>query len=457
MTAKIKYLWQRPETAMLWFRRRVPQDLRGILGLDYIQQSLDTADIRQAHRLVTGLVREQDAQWKALRSDAKEGVEAQARALLTQYGINPDRPEDTSEGALWAFHDSINEQLPQSVREDDTITEGPELDRHLSPVQRTALQMQQGRLKHRASDCQREYSARANTPQALKSATLPFQYLIAFIGDKPLAAYRRSDVRDFVDHLEKGKHTPTGKSISTTTIQRYVTTLRAAFARSIREHELPIGNVWAGTIEYSKDAKGEQKRESFDADQYKALRNGIGSPETTDDLGALLTLLAHTGARLSEVLGLRQDDCHLTVTTPYIHIQEYDTRTTKTDYSDRKVPLTPIALQALQRAMTLSNGEAARSGATCAYLFPRYTNDQGCRSNAASAALGIRLRSYGISATTHGLRHGMRDLLRAAQCPEGVVSEIQGWAKTGHVAKYGSGSPLPILSDWLNKTTKDIA
>jgi integrase len=272
--------------------------------------------------------------------------------------------------------------------------------------------------------------------------------LIAFIGDRPLAAYRRSDVRDFVDHLEKGKHTPTGKRISTTTIQRYVTTLRAAFARSIREHELPIANVWAGTIEYSKDAKGEQKRESFNTDQYKALRDGVGPLETTDDLGAMLTILAHTGARLAEVLGLRTADLHPTADIPYILIQEYDTRSTKTDYSDRKVPLTLTALQALQRAMELSNGGD--------YLFPRYTNATECRANSASAALGIRLRTHRITATTHGLRHGMRDLLRAAQCPEGVVSEIQGWAKTGHVAKYGSGSPLSVLSEWLNKATEVI-
>ncbi|SAL24294.1 Phage integrase family protein [Caballeronia terrestris] len=450
LTVTVKYLWQRyRDGGMLWFKRRVPRDLQGVLGSQWVQQSLGTEDLKVAARLIAQLVREQDKHWKSLRSTSTdEGIDAKARLLLTEYGIHPDRLDDTHEGALWAFHDLLDEQLPDHIREASTVP--PEvLDRYLPPVHRTAFQIQQGRLKHRASDCQREYAARkTDSAQALKSATLPFQYLIELCGDKPLGDYRRSDVRRFVDHLEKGKHAANGKPISTTTIQRYITTLRAAFNRSVTEHELPIKNVWAGSIEYSKDAKGEQKRETFTVKQYQALQKGVGDIGQTDDLGAMLTLIANTGARLAEIAGLRNQDCHPSAQVPYIDIRPYESRDLKTPASTRKVPLTPTALQALRRALSLATGD---------YLFGRYTDDKGCRANAASAALGIRLRSYGITATTHGMRHGMRDLLRAAECPENIVCEIQGWAQAGHVAKYGKGSPLGVLAKWLEQAAAEAA
>ncbi|SAL43648.1 DUF6538 domain-containing protein [Caballeronia humi] len=449
LTVTVKYLWQRYRNGgMLWFKRRVPRDLQGVLGYQWIQQSLGTADPKVAARLINQLVREQDKRWKALRSSStNEVIDAQARLLLTEYGINPDRLGETPEGALWAFHDHLDSHLPEEAHTDSNIT--PEtVGGFLPPVQRTAFDIQRGKLRHRASDCLREYAvARADTAQALKSATLPFQYLIGLCGDKDLSQYPRSDVRAFVKHLEDGKHATNGKPISVTTIQRYVTTLRAAFARSIREHELPIKNVWAGAIEYSKDAKGEQRREAFTVAQYRALEKGVGDIEQTDDLGTMLTLIASTGARLAEIAGLRKEDCHPSAQVPYIDIRPYETRDLKTPASTRKVPLTPAALQALQRALRLATGD---------YLFGRYTDDKGCRANAASAALGIRLRTYGITATTHGMRHGMRDLLRAVECPENIVCEIQGWAQAGHVAKYGSGSPLGVLERWLRKAAEAV-
>lgn len=445
MSASIKYLWERSRTGPFWLKRRVPLDLVSTVGSQYVQIPLGTRDLKLAARLIAKHVSEQDRQWTELRNPTRHGTIEQGRRLLAD--IDPAAPEDSSEGARWAFEDLLDAQLPEHLRE-ATSASPQELDRHLPPAHRAALQAYQGRLEHLASDCQREYvEARADDAQSVKSATIPFTYLIKLIGDKALGKYRRADVRRFVDHLLAGDHSPTGKPIATTTIDRYVTTLRAAFARSIREHELGIINVWQGTIEYPKGAKGETPRESFTVDHYRSLFTA-SNEHGLDDLRCILILLAETGARLAEVVGLRVEDCHPDASVPYIRIQAHGSRSIKTAHSARDVPLTPRGLQTLQMALVLRRGDA--------YLFPRYTDATGCKATHASASLNAWLRSRSIDRTCHTMRHGMRDLLRAVEAPQDVVEQIQGWGEESQSSKYGAGHSLKALAVWLGKATAPL-
>ncbi|MFM0127290.1 DUF6538 domain-containing protein [Paraburkholderia sediminicola] len=445
MSARIKHLKERSKTGPFWMKRRVPLDLVEQVGKTEIQLSLGTRDLERAARLIAKYAAEQDRQWAELRNPTRQGSIEQGRRLLAAHGIDPASPEDSHQGARWAFEDLLDAQLPDHLREADSVSP-QELDRHLPPAHRAALQAYQGRLEHLASDCQREYvEARADDAQSVKSATIPFTYLIKLIGDKALGKYRRADVRQFVDRLLAGDHSPTGKPIATTTIDRYVTTLRAAFARSIREHELGIINVWQGTIEYPKGAKGETKRGSFTVDHYRSLFGAVGDIDQTDDLRCILVLLAETGARLAEVVGLRVEDCHARASVPYIRIQAHGSRSIKTAHSARDVPLPPKGLQALQRALALCGGSA--------YLFPRYTDDTGCKATHASNTLNDWLRSRGVDRTCHSMRHGMRDLLRAVEAPQDVVEQIQGWGKESQSSKYGAGHSLAVLAGSLGKAT----
>jgi integrase len=448
MSARIKHLWERSKTGPFWMKRRVPLDLVGRIGKTEITVGLKTRDLKVAARLIAKHVAEQDRMWAELRNPTRQGSIEEGRRLLATYGIDPVTPLDSHEAARWAFEDLLDAHLPHYLREADSAS--PEdLDRHLPPAHRAALQAYQGRLEHLASDCMREYvEARTDDPQSVKSAKLPFDYLIKLIGDKPLRKYRRLDVRQYVDHLLAGDHSPTGKAIATSTVERYITTLRAAFARSIREHELGITNVWQGTIEFPKGAKGAAKRESFTVDNYRTLFGAVGDLDQTDDLRCLLVLLAETGARLAEIVGLRAADCHARASVPYVHIQAHGSRSIKTAHSDRRVPLTPRGLQALQRALGLSKGGA--------YLFPRYTDETGCNATAASAALNGWLRARGIDRTCHSMRHGMRDLLRAVTAPQDVVEQIQGWGKESQSSRYGAGHSLGDLAGWLGKATACI-
>jgi len=451
MAVKISHLWEKSPTGPYWFKRAVPKDLVQAVGKTWIQFSLGTRDIKIAARLIDQHAQEQDRQWSELRNPTKAGTLELGRQLLRDVGIDPEAPKDSPDHAQFVFEDLLDSVLPDHIREQAQAGEvsRSELDRYLSPIHKAALDLYQGRVEHLASDCRDEYLATQS--DTAKSATLPFQYLLDLFGDRPLGKYRRSDVRNFVQHLCEGSHSPKGKPIATTTVGRYITTLKAAWARSIREHELtvpggaaPLPNVWAGTIEYPKDAKGAQKRLIFVKTDYRRLFTAIGDISQADDIRCALVLLAETGARLAEVIGLRVCDCHPDASVPYIRLEEHDSRSIKTgEKGERDVPLTPRALEALRRTLVLASNSA--------YVFSRYTSDKGCKATHASNTLSKWLRSQGITPTCHGMRHGMKDLLRAAGCPSDIQDQILGHQTPGVGARYGQGYPLSVLRDWLSK------
>ena len=47
----------------------------------------------------------------------------------------------------------------------------------------------------------------------------------------------------------------------------------------------------------------------------------------------------------------------------------------------------------------------------------------------------------------------MRDRLRSVQCPSDIADQIGGWTTSGVGQGYGSGYPLEILHQWMEKAT----
>lgn len=72
-----------------------------------------------------------------------------------------------------------------------------------------------------------------------------------------------------------------------------------------------------------------------------------------------------------------------------------------------------------------------------------------------SASLVKWLRSreglQGSRLGNHSLRHGMKDRLRAAQCPDSIQDQILGHAAPSVGSTYGQGYPLSVLAEWLGK------
>jgi integrase len=208
--------------------------------------------------------------------------------------------------------------------------------------------------------------------------------------------------------------------------------------------------IWTTHLQLS----GKSHEKSFNqrsGRQSEALFNSLLDAWTSerghDQLRCILTLVAETGARLAEIVGLAADDVHLRAAVPYLEIREHSWRSLKTLGSSRKVPLTPRALAAVRAALRLADGSP--------FLFPAYTADNHCKADSASASLVKWVRGRpGLTGTklgNHSLRHGMEDLLRAVGCPDSVRDQITGHKTPGMGANYGSGYQLEQLADWLTK------
>ena len=51
----------------------------------------------------------------------------------------------------------------------------------------------------------------------------------------------------------------------------------------------------------------------------------------------------------------------------------------------------------------------------------------------------------------HGLRHSLRDRLRAVECPSDIIDQIGGWTTTGIGHAYGKGYSFKILAKWMER------
>jgi integrase len=265
-----------------------------------------------------------------------------------------------------------------------------------------------------------------------KVTRLAFRILVQHCGDLPLDAYRRAHANDLVSKMLKA-------GSSTATVRRRLKSICAGFSIVIREHELGIPNPFEN-VRIPGEHEDEEEREPLTEGEMLILRREC--PERDDDLRWMLMMLADTGARLAEVVGLDVSDVVLRGPVPYIDIRPHPWRPLKTKASIRRVPLVGLALAAAERAV-----QAANSGR----LFTRYTDDTSCSTNTASATLNKRMRSLGIDKTCHCLRHTMRDRLRAIECPSELMNMIGGWT-TGDVgSKYGKGYPLSVKRDWLQR------
>jgi integrase len=464
VSVKVKHLWKKPTSALLYYRRRIPDDIKPLLeasgsewaGKAQIVISLQTDDPKAAASKIAKLAEQHDKEWEHLRNPSKAGTLAQAEQFLRARGIDPAAP-DADEEALGIFFDTVDDSLPTKVKDDlqeayeygNPINPKRDIDPHLSPVVATALQIAQGRREFTLSDCLDQYLA-SRSEKTAKSGKIAFGYLRDFLkSDRALASIRRQEVNDFVKWLRAGEHNKDGKPIATTTVQRYLNCINAGVTRAIKENELNIPNRFS-SVEIPDAGKDAEDRLPFTLDQLKSLHRAVDDWVTVkgwDQPRCIVTILAETGCRLAEVTGLASADVYLHDEIAYIDLKEHPWRSLKNQGSARKVPLTPRAVKAVKAAQAIANGSKV--------LFPQYTTLKKCSINSVSATLIKWIRSRdgleGAELDNHSLRHSMKDRLRAVQCPDSIQDQILGHTPQGVGARYGQGYPLEVLAEWVNK------
>lgn len=407
MHVRLSYCRKKGNT--LYFRRRIPLDLRDRVGRDFFVRSLETEDPRVAAPLIQKLIRQTDAEWKELRSPTREGTLRAAKEILKERELSPGAPD----GAVWAFHDEIAAQ------------ESPK------PALLEAVKLLHGSREYTLSDCLSEYVAAR--PDGSDRAIRAFRYLREFLGDdRVLKGVRRIDVNGFVQCLLQ-------KGMTTSSATRYLAPIKAAFGRAIRENELKIENVFT-RVEIPENGLDVQKREVYSERERQELLNEIDKVPL-DQLRSILTVAVETGMRLAEIVGLAKEDLKLDAQVPHIALSPHPWRSLKTPGSTRLVPLTERARAAL------------RPYASTTHTYPAYSDPEGTKSDTASAALVKWIRSRepfkGTKLGVHSLRHAMADHLRLTGCPEGAKDQVLGHVTPGMGARYGEGYPLDQLLEWM--------
>ena len=148
--------------------------------------------------------------------------------------------------------------------------------------------------------------------------------------------------------------------------------------------------------------------------------------------------------RLSEALGLSKDDINLNNPISYIRLIPHPWRRLKTKASERCIPLTKESEWACIRILEHNKDSL--------FAFPRYTSQNQCNANSASAALNKWLKEkLSESYVIHGFRHAFRDRLRAVECSSDIIDQLGGWSLRSIGEGYGRGYDLDVLHKWISK------
>lgn len=220
-------------------------------------------------------------------------------------------------------------------------------------------------------------------------------------------------------------------------VQRTIGILKAAVNYTIIEQGLGIPNVFTSLRIKGAGASRTDRLPISDEDLDKL----IDAAADSEPASSLLVVLADTGARLGEIVGLevRDIDTELGI----LHIRPNGTRGLKTKSSERSIPLSQRATEALKGRL----GELSDA----APIYAQYARLRG--RDAASAMLMKRLRTIveDPKVTIHSLRHRMKDKLRNTGCPENLSNEILGHAQGSIAANYGAGYSIDVMRKALEK------
>ena len=408
------------------FIRNIPKDLVDVVGKRCFYQVLGK-DFNEALRNYSSALAEFDSLVASYRQEAP--VRETVLALVAnEFGKEASlrlARGDVDENLDFALQD-----LAAKVEEDVKPEVASAIYSGVVPVAQTTLADCLARhLEHRLSgDAERD-----RLPKSLMDRCV--RYCVDVLGHKAVydtfvGEITRQDanaVRDFL--LTRMKPS---------SVSRLLQVITASVNFVVSEDDLPIRNVFSKMVIKNAGASKEDRLPLSKEDIYE-LDKVFDAP---DDIAALWTTLRDTGARLSEIVYLAVEDVSLQDKSVAIR-PNLLRRSLKTTSSERTIPLSDKALEALQ---VLRQGKEADEP-----IFARYARSRGADS--ASQMLMKRLRKVvkDNKKTIHSLRHSMKDNLRNTGCPEELGKALLGHSDGSVAARYGSGYTLDVMREALAK------
>lgn len=251
-------------------------------------------------------------------------------------------------------------------------------------------------------------------------------YVVECLGDRPLDAYSSSDAAKFRNWL-------IDRSLSTSSIKRIFSTIRAVFNLTIQEQGLGCSNAFANTFLPSDE---RPKRAVISPEDIRRVQKVC--LEIADERRLLIAPISDTGMRLSEALGLVWDDVKLNHKNPHIDLKPHLWRRLKTSSSKRLIPLVGTSLEAV-KVMHLQCDNS--------FLFKSYASEDGCNGNSCSATLNKWLKRHVPDAVIHSFRHSFRDRLCNAGVQSEMIDQLGGWSRQSVGQGYGNGYDLSKLHE----------
>ncbi len=415
----------------VWFyQRRVPADVAELDRRRFVRRSTGQRDRQAAATVAARFNAEAEAHWRAISEAAAAGqgvsgaadrFEAAAR-LARAMGLAYRPAADLAAGPLVDLVQRLELLEARSAVDAAPVVaaalggaEKPRL--RLSELFEAYERLSGDRLIGKSDDQVRKW----RNPRRRAVA-----HAIGVIGDKPLADLTRDDALDFrawwIDRVRDDGYDQGSANKDLGLLAVMMRALDEAWRLKL---DLPFAGVRVA---------GEKHNPRVPyAPEF--VRARILPPGALGGLNpecrAVVLMVALTGLRPAEVVGLTPPRIVLDAAIPYVEIRP-DGRQLKTDNAARDVPLVDQALDVMRDH---------RGG------FPRYHDSPDTLSATANKALGAAGLRPTRGHTVYSLRHTFKDRLIAIQAPERVQDALMGHAVQG--VRYGAGPDLAQKADWL--------
>jgi hypothetical protein len=317
---KIPHLFKRGGTYN--FRQRVPQDLKHFFKQLSITRSLKTKDYATAVSAWQDMAARYDALWAQLRDPAAM-AEVEADRIMEKLGAKPGDCEHGSPSfnygiaRAWAEH-MIDGGGFEKVKPADKVVARRLFHPPVKAPEHTLSQALALYLR---------YHTRGKDPKFVKERERPIKYAIDAIGDLPLDQITRAHARKVCEALMQ-----TG--MKTKSVRTYLGIVSATINKARTEWEMACANNFE-KLDIPGEKLDDTEVEPFTASELKIIHAGCLAKD--DDISWVAAILLETGARVSEVAGLRADDIHLGGPIPFVSFKGNERRTVKTAGSDRSI------------------------------------------------------------------------------------------------------------------------
>jgi integrase len=434
----ISFLWQKkPPNSPYYYRRRVPKDVQ-LLSPNKSTQvaiSLRTKDPQEALKRGIEVNEKYEREWELIRGGVNIDGERLSHQLLDTFGLNSipaDEQREHKEANLEALSDHL-----------DKITRGwgkASPPRELTFVEREAVSIIKGEYRPTLDDAEKTYLINKgwseDDPSTRKDALGVVRHFRLFktkFDGVALEDIKRRDVKEYLRELVNQD----GEALKTTTLNRMLSTVRRGVKEVFIEWEItrdsPFNSITIPNLGEDSESREPASRDVIE----ETLRF---ASDNDDQVVNLIGLIAGTGMRVNEAIGLEVTDLVIDSDTPHIRLQPNSARKLKTMQSERLIPLIGISLSSARKALIAAERDGVQ------WLFPKYIHSTHgtAKNGGASATLNKRLKNNVTcveSETMHSFRHGMNKLFKDAGVTEEVREQSLGWSESNKpMARHYGGA-----------------